>query len=450
MKKHLSLLCALLISACSGPVSSVTSNLSTEPVISSSEESTTSIVESTSTSTTSVISSESTTSSLTTVTSSSSSLINSTSSIPSSSSTTSSTSSSSSISSSSSSTSVPTSTSSSSSSQGGEQQLSSLEAFNKLHDGLKLKNSTFFVEDYIEEKLINDKILANRYFGNFAEYYGDSGYFHYLDQGIYEYEINQEGQIIVGDCKSLNKDTPMSEFFYTTYEFYTLKSKWRSTSTNYLYTSTNKDLGAVIHDLGGNGIYNEVAKSYSNKLEVAPDGLSATFTSTVKTDGFGDCTSVVLVKDLGTTSEPAIEDFLNSATPLVSTNDFPSNVKEGLKSMFGNDIPVPEGISYAHHTDVLTYQGVTSQVVYEDFLIGDQVESYKQALEDYGFVLSSETDPEGDLKEYGFVVWLYDILVDSTPYRVELFFYPKVYLDTFEQGMYPNGIFHAKYSLNTK
>ena len=73
MKKHLSLLFALLISACSGPATSATSSVSSEPVISSSEESTISIADTTSTSSTSVISSTSTTSSITSSSSSSSS-----------------------------------------------------------------------------------------------------------------------------------------------------------------------------------------------------------------------------------------------------------------------------------------------------------------------------------------------------------------------------------------
>lgn len=437
MKKHLSLLFALLISACSGPATSATSSITSEPVVSSSEETTTSTVEPV-TSSTSVISSESTTSSITSSTSSSSSASSITSSSSSSSSSTSSSSSSSS------STSVPTSTSSSSS-QGGEQILSSSEAFNKLIEGLKLKNSTFYVEDYIEEKLIGDSILANHYYGKFAEYYGDEGYFHYLDQGIYQYQKDDEGHIEITNCKSL-KNIAMSEFFYTTYEFYKLRSKWKVTNTSYVYSSTNAELGAVIQELGGNGIFNEVAKSYSNTLEVAPNGLSATFTSLLKTDGYGDYTISILVKDLGTTTEPAVEEFLNNATPLVSSNDFPTDVKEGFKTMLGRDLPVPNGISYAHYSEVFTIQGVISSISYEDFVIGDQVDNYRQALEEFGFTLSDETDVDGDLKNYGFVTWYYDITVETQKYQIQLFFYPKLYLETFEQGMYPNGIFHLEIS----
>ncbi len=288
----------------------------------------------------------------------------------------------------------------------------------------------------------------NRYFGKFAGL--DDGYFQYLDQGMYNYTFDQDGQIVIGDCKTLNKDTKMSEFFYTTYDLYQVKGNWKTTTTDYIYSSTNANLGAVIHELAGTGIYNEVAKSYTSTLEVAADGLSGIFTSVVTTDGYGDFTATVLVKDLGTTSEPAIEEFLANATPLVSTNDFPSNVKEALKTMFGNDIPAPQGASYAHLGNAYTYQGVVAQVTYEDFLIGDQVENYKQALEDYGFTLSDLTDVQGDLKKYGFVTWYYEITVESTPYLAELFFYPKLYLDAFEQGMYPNGIFHVRFSVNTK
>ena len=61
------------------------------------------------------------------------------------------------------STSAPSSSSSSSSSSQGEKELSSLEAFELFFEKLTLKNSTFFVEDYIEEKMIGDEILFNQY-----------------------------------------------------------------------------------------------------------------------------------------------------------------------------------------------------------------------------------------------------------------------------------------------
>jgi len=337
------------------------------------------------------------------------------------------------------------SSSSTSSSQGGEHTLSSLEAFNKLHDGLKLKNSTFFVENYIEEKLIGDKMLVNHYYGSFAEG-GDDGYFQYLDQGMYKYSKDKDGNIIVGDCQTLNKDTLMSEFFYTTYDLYSLKNKWKEAEEEFTYISTNAELGGIITELAGNGLFTEVALSYSNKLEIAPDGLSATFTSFLKTDGFGDYTSIVLVKDLGTTTDSVVEQFLKDATPLVNTNDFPSDVKASLKEMFGNDIPAPNAISYAHKSSVYTYEGVPQQVTYEDFLMGDQVESYRQALEDYGFVLSSRTDIQGDLKNYGYVNWYYDFEIGMNGFTLQMFFYPKIYLDDFEQGMYPNGIFHLRFT----
>ena len=110
---------------------------------------------------------------------------------------------------------------------------------------MKLNNSTFFVEGYIEEKLIGDRILANHYYGAYADYYGDEGYFHYLDQGIFQYSKDEQGNVSVNNCKSL-KNIPMSEFFYTTYVFYRLRNKWKTTTTDYIYSSTNSELGAMI------------------------------------------------------------------------------------------------------------------------------------------------------------------------------------------------------------
>ena len=87
-----------------------------------------------------------------------------------------------------------------------------------------------------------------------------------------------------------------------------------------------------------------------------------------------------------------------------------------------------------------------SKVAYEDFIVGDQVDNYRQILLDFGFTLSNKTDIDGDLKNYGFVTWYYDITVEGQSFQAKLFFYPKVNLETFEQGMYPNGIFHLEIS----
>lgn len=439
MKKHLSLLFALLISACSGPATSATSSSSSEPAILSSVESSTSLVETSSTSTTSVISSTSTTSSITSTTS-----ISSVSTSSSSASSTSSSSSSSSVlSSSTSSTSVPTSTSSNSSSQGGEQLLSSLEALNKFHEGLKLKNSTFFVDGYIEEKLIGDEILANHYYGNFAAN-GDDGYFRYLDQGLYKYKVDEQGNIIVDECKSINKDTLITEFFYTTYDLVDYKSKWKATDEPYVYTSTNAALGELVIELGGQGIFNSVAKSYSNTLEIASDGKSATYTTLLKTTGYGDYTTVLVVSDLGTTKDEMVEAFLASATPMEATNEFPDDVKEAIKEMTGEYLAAPLGASYAHSSYVYTLQGEVADIGYEDFLVGDQVANYRQTLLDAGYNLSDVTDEQGDLKELGYVRYYYEKVVDASLITIELIFYPKVNLGAYEQGLFPNGIFHLR------
>ena len=345
------------------------------------------------------------------------------------------------------STSAPSSSSSSSSSSQGEKELSSLEAFELFFEKLTLKNSTFFVEDYIEEKMIGDEILFNQYYGRFAEYYNDEGYFVYLDQGIYYYEVDEENNIAIGDCQTLNKNSTISEFFQTPYDFYNLRKEWKVTDEDFVFATTNRYVGEIINELGGNGIFNGeyVAKSYQNELRVASDGLSATFVSTITTNGYGDVTSTVLVKDLGTTTCPLVEQFLNEANPLVSTNDFPSSVKNGLREMFGDDVPVPEGASYAYGTEVFTSEGQVVDITYKDYLIGDQVASYREALEQYGFTLSSKTDEKGDLKQYGYVNWYYEITIDSNYYLVHLFFYPKMYLGQYEQGMYPNGIFSVRF-----
>ena len=419
MKKHLSLLCALLISACAGPVTSTTSSGSQEPVISSSEQLTSSSEETTTSP--SVISSTSTST---------------TSSIPTSSSTTSS----SEIPSSSSSSSSAFSSSSSSSSQGGEKPLSSTEAFNKLHEGLKLKNSTLIAEGYIEQKIIDDKIMTNHYL---KEQFGkDNGFFLYLNQGLFSYTL-EENNVVVGECRSVNAATRITEYFYTTYDLFEYKRKWKSTSEPYVFETENQNVSGLISELAGYGNVASIADSYTSKLTVANDGKSATYETTVYVDGYGQETYSFYVKDLGTTTDNLIQTYLANATPLESTGDYPSETKAAIKELMGEDMPIPNNISYANHSSIDLNN---SQVTYEDFLAGDQVESYGEALLNAGFALSDITDVQGDLKQYGYARYYYEKVVGLHKYYVEVYLVPKIQLgDDYSQSLFLYGIFHLRF-----
>ena len=292
--------------------------------------------------------------------------------------------------------------------------------------------------------MISDEILCEHYLGRFTEYYDDEGHFVYLNQGMYDYTI-KEGNIEVTNCQTLNKDTKITEFFITAYDLCLDADKWSATNEDFVFTSKSAALGETITVLAGQGIYTEVAKSYTNTLTVAPDAKSATFTCVFVTDGYGTYTSTLLVKDLGTTTDPLVEQFLAEATPLVSTNEFPKEVKDALHTMFGDDVPAPSGASYAHDSEIMSLEGQPVDVTYKDYLIGDQTASYREALEQYGFALSDLTDEKGDLKELGYVNWYYEITIDSKYYLVQFYFYPKLYLGEFEQGMFPNGIFVVRF-----
>lgn len=440
MKKHLSLLFILTISACSGPAISSVSKISSnqDSVVVSSTES---IYSSEKVSSSTAESKHSSSKEV-----SSSSLLSSSndksSSIASSSSITSSSHSSSSSSAKSSSSSVISSSSSSSSSKEEEQPLSSLEAFNLLHEGLKLKNSTFVDEAYIEQKLVNEKILTNHYLGKFASQ-KDDGYISYLNQGLYHYEKDESG-VHVGDCKSLNASTTVTEFFYTTYDLLSYKSKWKATDEDYVFTSTNVDLSGLIAELDGQGIYASVASSCNSKLVVAEDGLSARYTTEIKTDGYGDYTMSFLLKDLGTTKDETIQSFLNNASSLAISNDFPNETKTLMKEILGFDLPAPIGASYAHSVSYYYLNNQIAQITYEDYLVGDQISNYRASLLTSGFTLSDMTDEIGDLKKYGYVRYYYEINIDNNMIYVEAFYLPKVNLEAYEQGLYPNGIFHIR------
>ena len=440
MKKHLSLLFILTISACSGPAISSVSKISSNQdsvVVSSTESIYSSEKVSSSTADSKHSSSKEVSSS-----SLSSSSNEKSSSIASSSSITSSSHSSSSSSAKSSSSSVISSSSSSSSSKEEEQPLSSLEAFNLLHEGLKLKNSTFIDETYIEQKLVNEKILTNHYLGKFASQ-KDDGYISYLNQGLYHYEKDESG-VRVGDCKSLNATTTVTEFFYTTYDLLSYKSKWKATDEDYVFTSTNVDLSGLIAELDGQGIYASVASSCNSKLVITEDGLSARYTTEIKTDGYGDYTMSFLLKDLGTTKDETIQSFLNNASSLEISNDFPNETKTLMKEILGFDLPAPIGASYAHSVSYYYLNNQIAQITYEDYLVGNQIDNYRASLLDSGFTLSELTDEIGDLKKYGYVRYYYEINIDNNIIYVEAFYLPKVNLEAYEQGLYPNGIFHIR------
>lgn len=331
----------------------------------------------------------------------------------------------------------------SSSVQEEEQPLSSLEAFNTLHEGLKLKNCTLVAEEYIEEKLIGEKMLINHYLGKFSDFLEDDGCFAYLDQGIYRYVKDSSG-IKITKCDSVNPNTKITELYYTTYDLLSFRSKWKTTTQDYIFTSTNKDLCKIIAELDGQGIFAGVAETCTNTLEVADDGLSATYTTAFTTDGYGDYEMTITIKDIGTTHDEVIETYLANAAPLEAPNDFPQETKDLFKEVLGFDLPVPSGASYAYEASSNTKNGEIVEITYDDFLIGDQVVNYRKALEDAGLTLSDITDELDDLKKLGYVRYYYEIVVDDRMVYIETYFKPKVNLGTYEQSLFPNGIFHIR------
>ena len=109
-------------------------------------------------------------------------------------------------------------------------------------------------------------------------------------------------------------------------------------------------------------------------------------------------------------------------------------------------INAPTGTSYAHDSYV-SYDNdkIVQQIFYEDFLAGDQVANYRSYLESLGFALSNITTEKDDLKKLGYVRYYYEKVVGSETLFVELFFVPKIQLDTFEQTLYPNGVLHLRF-----
>ena len=406
MKKHLSLLFVLAASACTGPAA----NTSSASLISSNQES---------------------------VVVSSSDLVSSS---EKSSSSSNQPSSSSVINSSSASSSTPISSSSSISSSKEEEKFSSLEAYNVFHEGLRLKNSTYVAENYIEEKLINGKILTNKYFGTYATRQYDDGYVVYLDQGLYHYSKVGD-DILIDECKSINKETRIFDYFYTTYDLLSYRNRWKTTSEDFVFTSTNDELAEIICLLADKPFSASMADSFVNTLTVAEDGSSAAY----QTEAFYDGESIIasfLVKDLGTTRDEEVENFLADAAPLETTNDFPNETKEIIKAWTGFDLPAPEGASYAHSVEYYYSQGQIVQITYEDFLVGNKIDEYRQTLEDNGFSLSDNTNETGDLKQYDYVRYYYEITVNGWDYMVETYYIPKINLDSSKQGFFPKGIFH--------
>ena len=396
MKKLLPLISLLVLTACSNPVLSSSGNSG----LSSSSEVTSSV--------TSSSSSESTSSE---VSSSSSSV---------------------------------SSSSSSSSSSSIEEPPTPSELFDAFHEKLGLKNSTLIDENYIEQKFIEGNILTNHYFGKFAEQ-GDDGYCKYLDQGLYHFNFIEDG-IEIDRCKTVNNDIDMCEFFYTTYDLKDFKSKWKKTADDLIYTSTEKEISVLIAELDGQGILAEGSDSFTSKLTLASDGKSAKYETTAISNDFGTFQMSFTVKDLGTTTHESVTNYLATALRLEITNEFPSEVKTAINSMFGININAPTGTSYAHDSYVNYDNDQTVMIIfYEDFLAGDQVINYRSYLESLGFTLSNITTEKDDLKKLGYVRYYYEKVVGSQTLFVELFFVPKIQLDTFEQTLYPNGVLHLRF-----
>ena len=318
------------------------------------------------------------------------------------------------------------------------------ELFDSFHEKLALKNSTLIDENYIEQKFLEGSILTNKYFSKFANK-GDDGYCKYLDQGLYHFNFIEDG-IEIDRCKTVNKDIDMCEFFYTTYDLKDFKNKWKKTSNEYVYTSTDKELSVLIAELDGQGILAEGSDTFNSTLTLASDGKSAKYETVVISNDFGTFQMSFTVKDLGTTSHDSIINYLANAPRLVVTNEFPNEVKTAINSMFKMDINAPTGTSYAHdaYVSYLDEQTVR-QVNYEDYLAGDQVVAYRSYLESIGFNLSDITTEKDDLKQLGYARYYYEKVVDSITLYVELYFVPKIQLDSFEQLLFPNGILHLRF-----
>jgi len=318
------------------------------------------------------------------------------------------------------------------------------ELFDSFHEKLALKNSTLIDENYIEQKFLEGNILTNKYFGKFANQ-GDDGYCKYLDQGLYHFNFIEDG-IEIDRCKTVSNDIDMCEFFYTTYDLKDFKTKWKKTTDDFIYTSTDKELSVLIAELDGQGILAEGSDSFTSKLTLASDGKSAKYETTAISNDFGTFQMSFTVKDLGTTTHDSVTSYLATAPRLEITNEFPSEIKTAINSMFAIDINAPTGTSYAHDSYV-SYNNdkIVQQIFYEDFLAGDQVSNYRSYLESIGFTLSNITDEKDDLKKLGYVRYYYEKVVGSQTLFVELYFVPKIQLDTFEQTLYPNGILHLRF-----
>ena len=347
---------------------------------------------------------------------------------------------------SSSSSSSVSSSSSSSSSSSIEVPPTPSELFDAFHELLGLKNSTLIDEECFEQKIIDDKILTNHYFGANAEYYGDDGYCQYLDQGLFHFDIVENG-IEIDRCKTPNKDIGICEYFYTTYDLKEIKDSWKKTANDFVYTSTKQEVSVLIGELdNGKGFLAGGSDSFTSTLTLASDGKSAKYETVAVSNDFGTFKMSFTVKDLGTTTHESVTNYLANAPRLEITNEFPSEVKTAINSMFAMDINAPTGTSYAHDSYV-SYDNdkIVQQIFYEDFLAGDQVSNYRSYLESLGFTLSNITTEKDDLKKLGYVRYYYEKVVGSETLFVELFFVPKIQLDTFEQTLYPNGVLHLKF-----
>ena len=347
---------------------------------------------------------------------------------------------------SSSSSSSVSSSSSSSSSSSIEVPPTPSELFDAFHELLGLKNSTLIDEECFEQKIIDGKILTNHYFGANAEYYGDDGYCQFLDQGLFHFNIVENG-IEIDRCKTPNKDIGICEYFCTTYDLKEIKDSWKKTANDFVYTSTKQEVSVLIGELdNGKGYLARGSDSFTSTLTLASDGESAKYETVAVSNDFGTFKMSFTVKDLGTTTHESVTNYLATAPRFVSTNEFPSEVKTAINSMFGININAPTGTSYAHDSYV-SYDNnkIVQQIFYEDFLAGDQVSNYRSYLESLGFTLSNITTEKDDLKKLGYVRYYYEKVVGSETLFVELFFVPKIQLDTFEQTLYPNGVLHLKF-----
>lgn len=312
-----------------------------------------------------------------------------------------------------------------------------------------VSNYTVEFEDFVSFSFFGKDALYGTYLGDYADY-GSAGSINVGTQGMFDFTMDDKA-ITLGNCDTVSPDATISWFYYTLEDLATSAKTWTAGTVANVYTSTDTVVGSAIACLGGYKDYANSSKSTFSTQLIIGDSADAAILKTTMTYNKKAYDIEAEVTKIGTTENAVVSAFLAAPPTLTAATAWSSQLQSSMTTLVNEVIPLPTGTSYATYESVSADDdGAVTGITYQDFGSGDILAAYQAQLIADGWSLSSErTDEEGDMENYGYVMYMYEkVKTEATAkegkvvYTLQVSYEP---VDAFDSAsakeVYPQGIF---------